>query len=209
MWFLSSVIIKSTNWKPPTYNYDYERKNKIQSQSFRSDFEGRGWLKINPSLQNHFSPTWKKVRVCRTTFLPPSKSLLKVQIKRLAIWPTAVDGCNLNEQWNYYDKWDVQCMNVIPHMLQSSMKVSTWTNKQTNGLTDFRWLRIWLSSDGSYCVSWQSWHFPLNWYEMHLYSSIFIHIFALPRYPIYCTLGFLPTISFTLLSLHPWGCPEM
>ena len=77
--------------------------------------------------------------------------------------------------------------------------------EQTN--KRIRWLRIWLSSDGSYCVSWQSWHFPLNWYEMHLYSSVFIHIFALPRYPIYCTLGFFAHNFFHSTSFAPLRVP--
>ena len=42
------------------------------------------WFNNKPTFFS-WSPTRKKIRVCRTTFLPPSKSLLRVQIKKLHV----------------------------------------------------------------------------------------------------------------------------
>ena len=102
-------------------------------------------------------------------------------------------------------------MTVIPTINIFAVRYisykAVWRCPQEQTNKRIRWLRIWLSSDGSYCVSWQSWHFPLNWYEMHLYSSVFIHIFALPRYPIYCTLGFFAHNFFHSTSFAPLRVP--
>ena len=41
------------------------------------------WLETQKKNPKFADPLFSKIRVCRTTFLPPSKSLLRVQIKRL------------------------------------------------------------------------------------------------------------------------------
>ena len=48
----------------------------------RSDFESGRRVVLLTWIFFRGAPTRKKIRVCRTTFLPPSKSLLRVQIKR-------------------------------------------------------------------------------------------------------------------------------
>ena len=64
----------------------------------------RRFLRLEKSGSDFFSgyPTRKKIRVCRTTFLPPSKSLQRVQIKRLII---RTHFCHFSRQEEKSESW--------------------------------------------------------------------------------------------------------
>ena len=115
IWICRTTIFQSekkSNFAEPLFSYIPEKR--LVYIKYKPTCFLRLQTERNPSLQNHFSPTWKK-----SNFLATSKSFLRLQIKRDSAFNTQL-SITVPDRWRPVD---LTCWNLILRSFSAPVKI--------------------------------------------------------------------------------------